>query len=384
MRVLALMPGYPWPLRDGVALRAHHLLAHVAASHEVALLHLGDAPREAGPLVGSLAERTAVGRPGPGEGAGGRIWAISAQMCDAVADACRRNEPDAVWATHLEMAAYVPPALAERCVVDVIDDQVLTRREHWRFAPPAGGRLRRIKWLLEVGLVERSAARRCRLATFASKRDARAFGWWAPLTRREVVPNGVDLDAYRPIDVPEADPPTAIFYGHYAHGPNVQAARVLAREVWPAVRSRLPEARCELIGAELPDDCRLEAQRAGIEVLGFVDDLRGTIARSAVVLSPLVSGNGIKNKVLEAWAMGKAVAALPAGVAGLEEPASRVARVAGSPRALAEAAVELLGDPEARRRLGQAARAEVEASFGWPGRARAFGALLAQVGRAGS
>jgi glycosyltransferase involved in cell wall biosynthesis len=371
-------------LRDGISLRAHYLLAHVARAHEVELIHLGDAPPEAGPLGELLASRSAVPRAEPGAGAGGRIWPISARMHDAVADARRRGEPDALWATHLEMAAYVPRDLAGRCVLDVIDDQVLTRREHWRFAPPAGGRVRRMKWLLEVGLVEREAARRCRIATFASRRDARAFGWWAPLRRREVLANGVDLDAFRPLDVPEADPPTAIFYGQYAHGPNVQAARVLAREIWPAVRKRLSEARCELLGAGLGEDCRDEARRAGIEVRGFVDDLQGAIARSAVVLSPLVSGNGIKNKVLEAWAMGKAVAALPAGVAGLEEPASRVARVARTPAALADATVELLGDADKRRRLGAEARAEVEAHYDWRDQAEAFGGWVERVGRAES
>ncbi|MCA8949517.1 MAG: glycosyltransferase [Planctomycetes bacterium] len=143
---------------------------------------------------------------------------------------------------------------------------------------------------------------------------------------------------------PGAAPPRALFLGDYSHGPNPEAAAILAREVLPRIRARMPNAELWLGG---PHEERLAAiaGEPGVRVLGFVPDLHGLLQQVRLLLAPAFSGTGIRTKCIAAFANGLPVVtnALGARGADVPEPARLVAE---GPAALADAALRLLTAPD--------------------------------------
>jgi glycosyltransferase involved in cell wall biosynthesis len=110
-----------------------------------------------------------------------------------------------------------------------------------------------------------------------------------------------------------------------------------------------------------------------------VPDIRPFLARAAVVISPLVSGGGIKNKILEAWAMRKAIVATPLGCAGIEVEEGGNIELARDASQFAQKTIDLLRDPERARKLGEAGYHTAACSYSWDDKARQLETILYQA-----
>ncbi len=215
--------------------------------------------------------------------------------------------------------------------------------------------------LLEAGQAGRVRAHEARhypqlaAVVVRSEQDAELLRAQVPGSAVRVVPNGVDLP---PAGAP-ADAPVLAFLGAYDASSNVEAAQSLVRDVLPLVRARVPAATALLIGRDPPPLVRaLDA-----EVTGQVPDVTSALRRAAVLVAPMSSGRGVKNKVLEAMAAGLPVVASPLAAQGIG--ASEGLLVGTGAPELADLVVGLLGDVERRHRLGRANRDRVAAELSW-------------------
>jgi len=200
------------------------------------------------------------------------------------------------------------------------------------------------------------AWRRFDLVQVFSASDARAVAERAPeLTPRvRVNPYGVVLP-----DVTEGAEEvagTVLFAGTFSHLPNRDAARWLATEIMPPVRARVPEARLRIVGSS-PTRELLELTGPGIEVIADPPSVEPHLRAAAVVLAPVRSGGGMRMKVLEPLARGKAVVTTPLGAEGFNEFGEQLPfEVAETSEEIAAATAALLGDDATRRQLGHRAR----------------------------
>ena len=169
---------------------------------------------------------------------------------------------------------------------------------------------------------------------------------------------------------------TIVFVANFAHGPNVEAARRLARSILPAVRKARPEARLLLVG-EGSDHLGLAG--SGVVVTGAVDHVEPHLASAAVVAIPLRLGGGMRVKLQEALAAGKAVVASRRATAGLALSDGRELVIADSDDQLVRHLAELLEDGARRRALGEEARAWASRAFDPDAVASAFLDLYARV-----
>jgi glycosyltransferase involved in cell wall biosynthesis len=191
--------------------------------------------------------------------------------------------------------------------------------------------------------------------------DLRAIG----TARVELIPTGVDTTELRP--APREDgPPRLLFTGTMSYPPNHQGIVWFARSVWPLVRQRLPDAQLYVVGKGPPEDVRALDGVDGITVHGFVDSMAPYFARAGAVVAPILAGAGIRVKIIEAMAAGRAVVSTPLGCEGLAglEP-GRHLLVAEEPQAFAAEAVRLLSDPELSDRIARSARELAEHSYDW-------------------
>ncbi|MEP7354114.1 MAG: glycosyltransferase, partial [Acidobacteriota bacterium] len=171
--------------------------------------------------------------------------------------------------------------------------------------------------------------------------------------------NGVDLVRFTPSEkLPE--PRRLLFIGSFAHRPNVLALEWFLTEVFP----KLDAVTLHVIAGNHHQRF-WDLQHPGVEVEGFVSDVRPAYRKAAIVIAPLVASAGTNIKILEAMAMGKAIVSTPAGIHGLDLKDGHDLRVTESADAMAASIQELLASPDQRRTLERQARVTAEQTYGW-------------------
>jgi sugar transferase (PEP-CTERM/EpsH1 system associated) len=209
---------------------------------------------------------------------------------------------------------------------------------------------------------------RCRNAQgvlVTSEREALLLKSLLPDSVVAVVPNGVDSEVFQQIDQEQEFPDRIIFTGSMDYYPNVDAVLYFARECWPLIRLKVPAATWQIVGRDpLPAVWDL-AKLPGISVTGSVPDVTPYLAAAAVAIAPLLIGSGTRLKILEAFAMGKAVVSTSLGCEGLTVVAGQHLIVADQPEVFAQAVVDLLQNPGQRMALGSAGRVLAASEYSW-------------------
>jgi glycosyltransferase involved in cell wall biosynthesis len=145
----------------------------------------------------------------------------------------------------------------------------------------------------------------------------------------------------------------------------IEAVVSFARQCWPFIKAEIPDATWTIVGREPPPEVRELGTAPGITVTGTVSDVRPYFSTSAVAIAPLHIGGGTRLKILEAFAMRKAVVSTSIGCEGLAVLPGEHLLIADRPEEFAQAVITLLKDPEARTRLGNAGRILVEEEYSW-------------------
>ncbi|MEO5884144.1 MAG: glycosyltransferase [Candidatus Limnocylindrales bacterium] len=298
----------------------------------------------------------------------GRVDLVAARALRRTIDAVVRSKAwDVIHVRQLPMAGYVRPSTHGR-LLELIDSETLATGRQL-------GTKARVRGLVARG-VERRALATADIVTLVSPVDAAAIRRLDPRTRVEVVTNGVDTEIFSPTSAApiEEVPDTIAFVGAMSFPPNVDAAIWLCREVLPILQRRRPTARVRLIGRD-PSPAVQALAGPAVEVTGLVADVRPEILACPIVAIPMVSGSGVKNKVLEAMSMARPIVSTTLGVESLDVVDGRHVVVADGPAAFAAALDHLLDDGPRRARLGTEARAFVVEHHSWDASARRYRSL---------
>ena len=187
--------------------------------------------------------------------------------------------------------------------------------------------------------------------------------------------NGVDLEYFAP-RAGSGGGNTLVFTGVMDYWPNVQGVTWFADEVLPLIHAERPDLRFIVVGSRPTEAVKLLAERPGIEVTGFVDDVRGYVHAAALCVVPLKVARGVQNKVLEAMAMGKAVVCTAQSLEGIRASNGVDVVVADSPEDFAARVLSLVQTPGLAADIGQSARRCVERGYSWEANLRPLDALL--------
>jgi sugar transferase (PEP-CTERM/EpsH1 system associated) len=219
----------------------------------------------------------------------------------------------------------------------------------------------------ESRLVEAAELERCRNAnavTVTSQRELSLLQGKLPQSTIEVVPNGVDIEYFNGDTLHEI-PGRIIFTGSLEYYPNVDAVLFFAKHCWPLIQARYPDATWQIVGKNPLPVVQQLAKLSGISVFGPVDDTRPYIAAAQVAIAPLLIGSGTRLKILEAFAMRKAVVSTSIGCEGLQVEPAKHLLIADQAEAFAQAVIDLLGNQAQRQALGTAGRMLVESTYSW-------------------
>jgi glycosyltransferase involved in cell wall biosynthesis len=390
LKILMVLKQYPWPLAHGLHLRMFHLAAALQGTCSLDLVCFADhdPPPAIRQTFGRIETRPRPPVPPPA-GRWSRlrdrlaidtVHPVDSGLAARLREIIHEGGYDLIWA----YAPMVPhlPHVAEAgvpIIADVVDDGVLEwlRAVKREFSPREF--LHNLWYLSRQYRIERRYLSRQRVsaAFFASEIDASIFHRVQPRTPVEVIPNGVDIDYFAPEGRP-IESGTIVFEGSMGFFPNAHGAVHFAHEIFPRILAEVPTARFQIVGNKpTPEVAGLASER--IEVTGFVDDVRPYLDRAAVFVSPLRTGGGIKNKILQAWAMGKACVATSVCTGGLAVREGENILIRDDPTAFADAVVRLLRDARESARLGANARKTILEHYTWERQAEKLEALMRRL-----
>lgn len=164
---------------------------------------------------------------------------------------------------------------------------------------------------------------------------------------------------------PRAEPGRILFTGAMDYFPNEEGVAWFAKEVFPYVRKDHPQARFVIAGSNPTLRVRSLARIDGVDVTGFVPDMRAEQAKAHIVVVPLRIARGMQNKVLEAMSSGKAVVVGKAAMGGIHAEHGRDLFVAETPEEFRTCLGRLLSDPSLVDSMGKAARAYIVEHLSW-------------------
>ena len=262
----------------------------------------------------------------------------------------------------LDLGAYVP-ALDGVPVVAVhqnVESALLRRRAANESSLPRRAYLRMQAHLMETE--ERRWSPRVALNLAVSDADAAELRALVPNARFEMIPNGVDVDTFVPSKVPVED--DIVFVGGMSWFPNADALEFFDEAILPLVRARDESVKVTWVGRAKPEVVERYATRR-IQLTGHVDDIRPYVAKAACYVVPLRIGGGTRLKILDAWAMGKAVVSTSVGCEGLEAVDGQNILIRDDPAAFAAAVSTVLHDTGLRLALERNARITAERLYSW-------------------
>ena len=389
MRLLFLTQVLPYPLDAGPKIRAYYTLRHLGASHDVTLLsfvrdsdsasaveHMKSICRQvlAVPITRS---RLADARywfsnlltPTPFLIA--RDW--SRLMCSVVDRAVAELGPfDVVHADQLWMAPY---ALRARSAAGAVHSPRLVLDQHnavfqipLRMARGCLNPLKRLALNVESAKLAHYECNTCQKfdhTVFVSLEDQRA------LQKRGLELCGGDRQSVIPIAVDSSSSSSrgdrrhrVTFLGGMHWPPNAEGISWFASKAWPLIAERAPEAVLTIIGKEPP--AGLKTRTAGhVEITGYVDDADPYLEETSVFIVPLLSGGGMRVKILDAWTRGIPIVSTAIGAEGVSSRDGENLILADNPRAMAEAVVRILTDAQLAGRLSMGGRRTVEEHYDW-------------------
>lgn len=392
--ILVLTPQFPsYPPHQGTIMRNYHLIAGLAAHHKVHLLSFGDPAEIHGAPITRRCHSVQV-FPAPQRSTARRLRGLifsrlpdmaqrlpSASFQAALAATLDREHPDVVEVEGIELAQYLFQVAAHRTgpgrPLLVFDDHnaeyVLQQRAFETDIRRPGRRIAAIYSFIQWQRLKGYERRACQTAdrvVAVSDTDAEALRRLVPGLEPAIVPNGVDM-AYYSAPAPPLEshdrpgPMDLVFTAKMDFRPNVDAVLWFAEETLPRIRQESPETRFWVVGKDPHPRLAHLAQDPGIELTGWVKDVRPYIATSGLYVIPLRIGGGTRLKVLEAMAMAKPIVSTALGCEGFDVASDRELVIADTPTDFATAVLALLRDPERRERLGRTARQFAGSRYDW-------------------
>ncbi|GAB4543411.1 MAG: glycosyltransferase family 4 protein [Anaerolineae bacterium] len=397
MRILFLSQVLPYPLDAGPKMRSYYVLRHLVQQHQVTLLSFvreSDRPEDIAHLAQLChAVHTIPMRRNRLRDLGFLIQSLltrqpfiivrdqSAAMADKICQLIESEPFDVIHADQLWMAQY---ALA-------------AERAFQQPRPGAQDTLSRPRLILDqhnaVHLIPKRMASNGSypLVQYFLRREARLLAsfeaevcnrfdhvvWVTEEDRRAVAAltnSAVDNQQHHSMVIPICADPTHVrpvtrapdsrritFLGGLHWPPNAQGVSWFADHVLPQVRLEVPEAVLTVIGKDPPGGL----EREGVEVTGYVADLRPYLAETAVFIVPLHAGGGMRVKILDAWCWGLPVVSTTIGAEGIDVQHGRDILLADTAPAFAQAVIRVLQDPALAQRLGQSGRQTVLEKYNW-------------------
>lgn len=213
-----------------------------------------------------------------------------------------------------------------------------------------------------------------------STKDADIMKKLVPGLKVTVIPNGVGEDLIENVNLHFKK--TILFMGNYAWLQNIEAARILCKEVFPEILKRIPE--CKLIIAGQNTDKISDLKSEHVELKDFaVDDIESVkraYHQNGIMVAPLYGPGGTRLKILAAMASKMPVVTTLIGNEGIDGVNNESILVSESNKSLADLAVKLFEDKKLYEKIAENGRKLVEEKYSYVSIAKKLSDVYEEVG----
>lgn len=399
MKILMLIPYFPYPPHSGGQTRSYNLIKHLGAKHEITLFSLikDESERQ---YIGEIEKyckkvRVFTRPPKPWTlkniirtGFSNYPFLVIRNFSDeekkAVEEELRNEKYDLIHAENF----YTMPYLPETEIPVVFIEQTIFYRVYQHYVetlPWYFGWLKPIL-MIDIGKLKYWENRFLKSATFTAAVSEEDRQHIQQLTGRDkiyIVPNGVDYDRFSKRVHDKAQTPTLLFgLADFHWMQNKEGVDILMTSVWPKIKKQVKNAHLWIAGKIAP---QVLSQYAGepdvtIEEVG---DSREAYQKPWILIAPMKSGGGSRTKFFEAMAAGLPILTTSQGIEGLAAENDKEVIVRDNLDKLAEEAVELLQNKKAREAIGNKAQALARREYTWQSSAQQLDKLYEEAKNAG-
>jgi len=374
MRILFLTSRFPYPLEKGDKLRAFYQIVELSKKHEIILASVSDNVVEdedlealkpfckkilvhhlsKARLIGNLSKAFFNGKPFQVE------YFFSEEFKDRIDNVIEEKKPDAIFCQLVRMAEYVKEV---KHIPKTLDYQDAFSKGLERLAKKTS-LLKKIPVRMEWKRMlkyEKQIFDSFEHSIIISEQDRKLI----PHPKHdeiEIIPNGVDLNFYVPIQREKKY--DLIFAGNMNYPPNVESALYIALRVMPLLIREKPDIKFVIAGAT-PSKEILALESENIHVTGWVDDIREPFSKSRIHLAPMFISIGLQNKILQAMAMKIPCIVSTLANNAIHAPTDDCLLIADKPEEYVDKILLLLNNREISERLSENAYKFVHENFTW-------------------
>ncbi len=395
MKILMLTPYLPYPLLSGGQIRTYNLLKNLSSKHDITLFSFirKQPERRFIPELAKFCRQVKVFIRRPAWDLRNLLLAgftsypflvaiyLSRKLKTQVSQALATQKYDLIHAETF----YVMPNIPKTSTPIILVEQTIEYLGYQTFANQT--KLFPLKPfllfdVLKIKYWEKHFWRKAqRLVTMSQEDKTFILDSTHQKIQVDVVANGVDIDYFdqtRKVSSPNS---TVLFVGNFKWLPNRDAATFLARTIWPLIKSRLPQARLKIVGANPTREIKSLANIDGVSVTGDVPDIRTAFSNATVLLAPIRNGRGTRYKILESMASQTPVVATNLAVEGLNIKPGIHALISDHPHTLADYTLKVLRDAQLRTKLAENGSQLVKKQYDWRKISRDLDRIYQELGK---
>ncbi len=380
MKILMLTPYLPYPPSSGGQIRSYNLIKQLSKKHQITLYSLikHDSERQYISELEKYCENVKVFKRAE------KPWTIanilrtgfspypfvvirnfSKLEKQSVAEILSREKFDIIHAETF----YVYPHIPETHVPVVLVDQTIEYQvyqhyvENYKFLF-----MKPLLWIdvLKIKFWETHFWKKSARAIAVSESDAQKMAASASKIQVSIVPNGVGEDLMEKTPMHYSN--DILFMGNYDWMQNLEAAKVLAREVFPKILQKIPDARLIIAGQNADKVVGLESDKVKMVNLS-IEDIEGVkkaYRQSGVLVAPLYGPGGTRLKILGAMAACLPVVTTHIGIEGIDAKNGESVLFGKTPEELANLTIQILSDKKLYEKITTNARKLVEEKYSYP------------------
>jgi sugar transferase (PEP-CTERM/EpsH1 system associated) len=379
MNILFLSQRVPYPPKKGDKLRAFNEIKFLSRNHRISLVCLADDKQDFqyvdelrtycqsvdvvfnSPYFSNLRALCALFSNGPFT----RAYFFAKELKSIVQQRLQKNRYDLIFVYCSSMAQYVEHVQHIPKVIDFVDVDSEKWRQYTLYA--------KFPWMYvyrseskRLRAYEAVIARTFQHSFLVSEKEVKDFwNFVSPCSTMTSIPNGVDSDVFRPSSEPY-DPHSLVFIGTMNYWPNVEAVRYFCRKILPLIQKTVPDVTFSIVGRNpVKEIYQLKKKYTNILVTGYVEHVQQYVVKSAALVAPMRITRGVQNKILEAMAMGVPVVTTSSGSQGLAVIPGKDIIVEDQPERFAQQVIQLMTNPELRKRISFHARKTIEQYYYW-------------------
>ena len=381
-----IMPYFPYPTSSGGQIRSNNLIKHLSKYHKITLVSLikTDEEKRYIKFLAPYCEKiytfkrsekpftfSNIIKAGFSSKPFLVVRNFSSSASNSLPEIIENGKFDIIHAETF----YVIPNLPETNVPLVLVDQTIEFEVYKHYVQNYKYSFLRPLLSLDVLKLKRWEIyywKKSSATVAVSRHDADKMREAVPSMEVKIVPNGVGEDLIE--DTPLHDNQNILFMGNYSWLQNVEAASILAKEVFPFILKSLPHAKLFIAGqfTKKLEDLATDKIRVIDIPSDDIDSVKKYYSSSGVMVAPLYGPGGSRLKILGSMAAKLPVITTTVGISGIMATNEENVLIGSTPKDLAELTVKILKDKNLYKKIAINARKFVMGNYSYESIARQY------------